>query len=90
MKKNDSTRWGAEYGEKPVIIIRFNPHNNKLTELNLEERIPQLIDIINKYLTIDLKSIDKLRCNLVYMYYSQNGNDKHIKASNCNILEIIN
>ena len=93
LAKLDDTKWGIEYGNKVVIIIRYNPDKSDITILKRRDRNNKVISQIKKYLTIDLSELDQLRCNVIYMYYTSSAYVKHIiptmDSPNINVIDII-
>jgi hypothetical protein len=77
--KAQDTRFGAEGGGKPLVIIRYNP--DQYTDGTTEDRrrLEYLARVIKFCILLDIRDLHPLHPNVIFLHYHRRA-QKHIDA----------
>lgn len=90
--KNDAYKWSFE-DKGTIVLIRFNPHIQKGSDVPFNDRLDSLVHIIKSILKgqSDI-NFNELQTNIIYMYYGESAREKHIHLAkntpNFNVVDI--
>lgn len=81
LKKAQDTRFGAEMGSKPLLLIRYNPDQCDDGSEPARKREGLLASVIKWVLAnVHARDLHPLKPNLLFLYYHSRGG-KHIRAA---------